>query len=89
MLSPGTLHMAAGEEIKVPYKVLDKGKKGRKRSKKSASQGPPPTVLQDGPVEKSRRGVHVAGTPMICEPDRKSTRLNSSHSGESRMPSSA
>ena len=34
-----------------------------------------------------------AGTFGICEvchePDRKSTRLNSSHSGESRMPSSA
>ena len=68
MLSPGALHMAANEEIKVPYKVLDKGKKGRKRSKKSASQGPAPTVLQDGPAEKSRRVVHVAGTPMICEP---------------------
>ena len=25
----------------------------------------------------------------ICQQDRKSTRLNSSHSGESRMPSSA
>ena len=27
--------------------------------------------------------------PFLHEPDRKSTRLNSSHSGESRMPSSA
>ena len=27
--------------------------------------------------------------PHYLEPDRKSTRLNSSHSGESRMPSSA
>ena len=26
---------------------------------------------------------------IFCEGDRKSTRLNSSHSGESRMPSSA
>ena len=26
---------------------------------------------------------------LICRKDRKSTRLNSSHSGESRMPSSA
>ena len=26
---------------------------------------------------------------LTCQPDRKSTRLNSSHSGESRMPSSA
>ena len=68
LLSPGALHRAAGEEIKVSYQVLDKGKKGRKRSKKSASQGPAPTVLQDGPAEKSRRVVHVAGTPMICEP---------------------
>jgi hypothetical protein len=68
LLSPGALHMAAGEEIMVPTKVLDKGKKGRKRSKKSASQGPAPTVLQDGPAEKSRRVVHVAGTPMISDP---------------------
>ena len=27
--------------------------------------------------------------PVTAKPDRKSTRLNSSHSGESRMPSSA
>ena len=54
MLSPGALHRAAGEEIKVSYQVLDKGKKGRKRSKanKSASQGPPPTILQDDPAKK-------------------------------------
>ena len=70
LLSPGALHRAAGEEIKVPYQILVKGKKGRKRSKanKSASQGPPPTISQDGPAEKSRRLLHVAGTPMICEP---------------------
>ena len=29
------------------------------------------------------------GTDRHCASDRKSTRLNSSHSGESRMPSSA
>ena len=28
-------------------------------------------------------------SPLIIQTDRKSTRLNSSHSGESRMPSSA
>ena len=69
MISPGTLHREAGEEIEVPHKVPEKGKKDRKRSKpnKSASH-PPPTILQDGPAEKSRRLVHVAGTPMICEP---------------------
>ena len=70
LLSPSALHRAAGEEIKLPYQVLDKGKKGRKRSKanKSTSQGPPPTILQDGPTEKSRRLLHMAGTLMICEP---------------------
>ena len=33
--------------------------------------------------------VNVAGVAPIMIRDRKSTRLNSSHSGESRMPSSA
>ena len=67
MISPGALHRAAGEEIEALHKVPEKGKKGRKRSKpnKSASQGPPPTIAQDGPVVKSRRLVHVAGTPMM------------------------
>ena len=31
----------------------------------------------------------VAMNLLLCSSDRKSTRLNSSHSGESRMPSSA
>ena len=40
---------------------------------------PPPTVNLDRPIdEKGHSAI-----------DRKSTRLNSSHSGESRMPSSA
>ena len=34
---------------------------------------------------ESFRGLN----PEVDDPDRKSTRLNSSHSGESRMPSSA
>ena len=41
------------------------------------------------PVEKVLRGtcvIHHSELPVV---DRKSTRLNSSHSGESRMPSSA
>ena len=33
--------------------------------------------------------VDTSTTPVSVNPDRKSTRLNSSHSGESRMPSSA
>ena len=33
--------------------------------------------------------THMWGRIMIIDGDRKSTRLNSSHSGESRMPSSA
>ena len=40
---------------------------------------------QDGGVA----AVTDAGTPALAAADRKSTRLNSSHSGESRMPSSA
>ena len=35
------------------------------------------------------RCVHTVREQRDCSPDRKSTRLNSSHSGESRMPSSA
>ena len=31
----------------------------------------------------------IVDRPLFGESDRKSTRLNSSHSGESRMPSSA
>ena len=38
-------------------------------------------------------GIHVEAVlsddPQLLDGDRKSTRLNSSHSGESRMPSSA
>ena len=34
-------------------------------------------------------GIIAAGAYRDWETDRKSTRLNSSHSGESRMPSSA
>ena len=49
-------------------------------------------AADDGIVKKIEPGDEV---PDICrayrdwETDRKSTRLNSSHSGESRMPSSA
>ena len=38
--------------------------------------------------DKGQKGVAIDGIP-IKKADRKSTRLNSSHSGESRMPSSA
>ena len=40
----------------------------------------------------SREQIHELADILICrkfKKDRKSTRLNSSHSGESRMPSSA
>ena len=40
-----------------------------------------------GPSED--RGGALVGTIYVDDSDRKSTRLNSSHSGESRMPSSA
>ena len=39
--------------------------------------------LEPLPVTSGSKGIH------LYAPDRKSTRLNSSHSGESRMPSSA
>ena len=52
-------------------------------------------AIPDGLVEADRDAADYdlrlsASTSKRCaEPDRKSTRLNSSHSGESRMPSSA
>ena len=56
-------------------------------------------IDRDGDVSKSAAGVGVATCvalegwiglrTVIVGQDRKSTRLNSSHSGESRMPSSA
>ena len=39
--------------------------------------------------DHNRLVVTVVGEPDALKEDRKSTRLNSSHSGESRMPSSA
>ena len=49
---------------------------------------------EEGQIERRRsakRGEPAAGAlpAMVVAEDRKSTRLNSSHSGESRMPSSA
>ena len=38
---------------------------------------------------RERKRGNVRARPMHADEDRKSTRLNSSHSGESRMPSSA
>ena len=48
--------------------------------------------LEEGRIEQSRRSVLLLGTAQLGKPsrkDRKSTRLNSSHSSVSRMPSSA
>ena len=68
MISPSTLHRAAGEEIEAPHKVVpETGKKGRKRSKphnKSASQ-PARAIVQDGPAARPRKLLHEAGTPMM------------------------
>ena len=41
------------------------------------------------PTETERALAAVAWADLVVLSDRKSTRLNSSHSGESRMPSSA
>ena len=40
-------------------------------------------------IERELSGAAPVGGSPLPTPDRKSTRLNSSHSGESRMPSSA
>ena len=40
-------------------------------------------------IEVENQPNQIAFDMPQIEPDRKSTRLNSSHSGESRMPSSA
>ena len=42
-----------------------------------------------GPIETDYALLHVTPQMGPLDVDRKSTRLNSSHSGESRMPSSA
>ena len=52
------------------------------------------TVLASAAQQVARTGAGVMaslvpGSPAVSAADRKSTRLNSSHSGESRMPSSA
>ena len=46
-------------------------------------------VYEIGPKGGQRTVFLVHGWPLSHKIDRKSTRLNSSHSGESRMPSSA
>ena len=55
---------------------------------------PAPTAQAASTISEHIRRVEAAGDPDIRfhhlpDVDRKSTRLNSSHSGESRMPSSA
>ena len=46
-----------------------------------------PTGMIDDPTDEARTVKRGGGA--AAAPDRKSTRLNSSHSGQSRMPSSA
>ena len=65
MISPSTLHRAAGEAIAVASDTI-KGKKGHKRKPKGASQNPKPIRAQDGPAEPPRKLQHEAGTPMLC-----------------------
>ena len=52
------------------------------------SAGGTPTAQQIPEVREEVREPELP-THATAAPDRKSTRLNSSHSGESRMPSSA
>ena len=76
------------EEEEAAYKLKREQERTAKSGKQVAQLGkqanqsiPPLKVMPDKEVH------HDTGT--IGDPDRKSTRLNSSHSGESRMPSSA
>ena len=75
----------------IPPEYLDKDKEGRELGKETSTS-----------ILKSDDGLGVSYPPIPFELmwpddelwmplllDRKSTRLNSSHSGESRMPSSA
>ena len=53
---------------------------------------PPPfkgTLQSFAPAQPPKPAPEIAFTDMAEKPDRKSTRLNSSHSQQSRMPSSA
>ena len=45
--------------------------------------------IRKGDVFFAVKGVHTDGRAFIEKADRKSTRLNSSHQPQSRMPSSA
>ena len=47
------------------------------------------TFAANNESEIGARGVHELHSRRHCQPDRKSTRLNSSHIQKSRMPSSA
>ena len=54
------------------------------------SLSPNPASISSGSASPAlRQPPHSSQPPSPAEQDRKSTRLNSSHSGESRMPSSA
>ena len=48
-----------------------------------------PELLSPAGTLKNMRYAFAYGADAVYAGDRKSTRLNSSHSGESRMPSSA
>ena len=47
------------------------------------------TALGENRVQEARDKIKILGRPVPWHLDRKSTRLNSSHSRASRMPSSA
>ena len=49
----------------------------------------PPMVVSDAERDCLGRAMYFESNRSDSDGDRKSTRLNSSHSGESRMPSSA
>ena len=85
-------------DLSLPYKVADMSlaEWGRKEIEISEHEMPGLMAIRRkyGP-QKPLKGVRIMGslhmtiqTAVLIE-DRKSTRLNSSHSGESRMPSSA
>ena len=85
------------DDINVSYEVLEMPQKtgflGLKltpaKVRVSVELPDEPAAAPAAPVEEPAPVVEEKAAPVAAEPDRKSTRLNSSHWNKSRMPSSA